>query len=268
MAFTKTVLNSWSEIHALARHGWLYRGHRSSDWPLQTSLERCCDRQTVPNTNRPRIESELFREFRRTYHQYARHVPEATSVLEWMSVMQHHGAPTRLLDFTYSIYVAAYFALEAADGDSAVWACEGPWALQQSLLTLGGAAKPHLRQLSEPFQESHEQLLSAVFFEEPYVRAACPLNPFRLNERLRIQKGAFLVPGDVTASFVDNLQALPGHDSPSHVVQMVIPHGLRAEALRQLFQMNVSRTSLFPGLDGFAQALGVYHPVFDPVKWV
>ena len=36
--------------------------------------------------------------------------------------MQHHGAPTRLIDFTWSPYVAAFFALERATGDAAVWA--------------------------------------------------------------------------------------------------------------------------------------------------
>ena len=268
MAFSKTILGSWNDIHGHAKHGWLYRGQRSSNWEFQTSLERCCDRQNVASAERSNVERELFREFRRTYHQYSGHVPDLGSILEWLAMMQHHGAPTRLLDFTYSIYVAAYFALETADGDCAVWAFDGPWALQQSFNLLNLAGKPNVDQLREPFQERHEQLVKDVFFERPHVKAACPLNPFRLNERLRIQKGAFLVPSDITVSFVENLNALPEHDDPTHVVQLVIPFKLRAEALRQLFQMNISRTSLFPGLDGFAQSLGVYHPVFDPVKWI
>lgn len=268
MAFNKTVITDWTQIHGLARRGWLYRGQRSAAWPLQTSLERCCDRQRVSDVERPRIEHELLREFRRTYHQYATHVPQASSAIEWMSLMQHHGAPTRLLDFTYSIYVAAYFAIEAADGDAAVWACNGPWALQESLKLFASGSKPHVDRLSELFQEAHEALVGPVFLKSPYVRAACPLNPFRLNERLRVQKGAFIVPGDVTASFADNLKALPGYDSDDHVIQIIIPHGLRAKGLPQLFEMNISRTSLFPGLDGFAQSLSVYHSLFDPVKWV
>lgn len=76
------------------------------------------------------------------------------------------------------------------------------------------------------------------------------------------------MPGDVTTTFANNLTAPPGHDDPSCLVQIVIPHAPRAPALKQLFSMNVSRTSLFPGLDGFAQSLGIYHSAFDPMKWV
>lgn len=263
------MLASWNEIHSHARHGWLYRGQRRARWDLRTSLEHCCDQQRVPAAERSKVEHELFREFRRAYHQYASHVPQRDSILEWLSLMQHHGAPSRLLDFTYSVYVAAYFALEdAADDDCAVWGIDGPWALQQSFAVMKQAAKPDIDKLLEPFLEGNERIVENLFLTAPHVKAACPLNPFRLDERLRIQKGAFLVPGDISVSFTENLQALAGHDDPTHVVQLVIPFKLRAEALRQLFQMNISRTSLFPGLDGYAQSLGIYHPVFDPVRWV
>ena len=268
MAFASTVLESWNDIHRHAKHGWLFRGHSSADYELSTSLERCCDGNGVAPDERVNVERELFREFRRAYHQYASHVPEPDAVLEWLSLMQHHGAPTRFLDCTYSVYIAAYFALEEAEGDCAVWAIDGPWALRQSVAVLEGAGKRELEVLVEPLVEENERVVEPLFFEEPYVRVACPLNPFRLNERLRLQKGAFLIPGDISASFIENLEALDGHDDPAHVVRIVLPLALRREALRHLFQMNISRTSLFPGLDGYAQSLGIYHPVFDPVDWI
>jgi hypothetical protein len=265
MRFVTETLTSWNEIHGYVKQPWVYRGQRVAAWELQTSLERCCVRQSVPAGQRTAVEAELFREFRRAYHQYGRHVPQSDAILEWLSLMQHHGAPSRLLDFTYSIYIAAYFALEAADDDCAVWAVNAPWAQQQSVEAMKLAAKPGAARLEAPITEGDERIIQGLFFAAPFVRAACPLNPFRLNERLRIQKGAFLVPGDIAVSFMENLEALAAHDDAANVVRLVIPHTLRRQALRQLFQMNISRTSLFPGLDGYAQSLGIYHPVFD---WV
>lgn len=55
--------------------------------------------------------------------------------------MHHHGAPTRLLDFTYSIYVATYFAAENAERDAAVWAIDGRWALRLAAHVLRGGGK-------------------------------------------------------------------------------------------------------------------------------
>ena len=56
----------------------------------------------------------------------------------------------------------------------------------------------------------------------PYVAAAWPINAFHLNQRLRIQQGAFLIPGDISKPFMTNLEALPGHDSKDNLLKIVI----------------------------------------------
>jgi hypothetical protein len=212
------------------------------------------------------VEQELVREFKRAHHNYSTHTPHPDAMVEWLSLMQHHGAPTRFLDFTYSVHVAAYFAIEAAEGDSAVWAINGRWALNQSvaLLRAAGKEKKLVEALKDRFMEDSEHAMNELFFERRGVRFATPMNPFRLNERLRIQKGVFLAPGRVDAPFVANLAALPGYQKPGNVLRIVIPKRLVGPGLVQLFRMNVTRTSLFPGLDGYSRALGVYHPIFNP----
>lgn len=187
--------------------------------------------------------------------------------MEWASIMQHHGAPTRLLDFTYSIYVAAYFALETADHDCAVWAVSAPWALRESVAVLVGLGHADAGRLQAPTSEIHETVAGEVVFRQSTARFAVPLTPFRQNERLRTQRGTFLVPGDVSVEFMDNLQALPRFDQSTNMVKLVLPQAIRTIALEQLYSMNISRTSLFPGLDGYAQSLGVYHPSFRPAPW-
>ena len=187
--FKTITLSSWDEIHTYAsRRGWLFRGERTTAWQPKTSLERCCDRLGVKPKMRRTIEGRITREFRRAYHQFAPRVPDLESIVEWLSIMQHHGAPTRLLDFTYSVYVAAYFAVEEADSDSVVWALDGPWALQQAAALLKSAGKKQTQSMFKPFMDNDEKLAESLFMVKPYVSATWPINPFRLNERLRDRK--------------------------------------------------------------------------------
>lgn len=266
-------LESWNEIKEHDHRGWIYRGHPREDWVLKTTLERLLHRPPVSTKMtstglRTQLESELLREFRRACYQYMGHVPDRGSTLEWLALMQHHGAPTRLLDFTYSIYVAAYFALERAEEtDCAVWAVDAKWALDQSVEALRRAGKTEPDRLHAVPDEDKEKRIHPLLFEEPFIKCAVPLNAFRLNPRLRLQKGISIVPGDGTISFMENLQALPGHDAAEHVYKLIIPLDRRAEALEALFYMNITRATLFPDLDGYARSLAVYHSSFDPDNW-
>lgn len=266
MSFKEIKLRSWSDIHKHVKKDCIYRGQREASlWHLETSLERCLKREGISPSKRRIIEERIFREFRRNYHHYTLHKPKEDKVLQWLSIMQHHGAPTRLLDFTYSIYIAAYFALEYAEGDCAVWAVHGPWAFQtsQRLLKQAGKKNPELLMCDEKIDEAFDE----IFLKEPAVLCACPHNPFELNERLRVQKGIFMAPGNIEKSFEDNLQAMPGHNQKTNLVKIIIPKRCRKEALRHLSNMNISRTTLFPGLDGYASSLGIISPVYEPVDW-
>ena len=263
-------LKKWDEVHDYAKPGWIFRGERKVKRDPKTTLERACNRLAIRKTRRG-VEERLFREFRRNYHHYSTHVPKLETVLEWLSLMQHHGAPTRLLDFTYSIYIAAYFATEANDKDCAIWALDSRWALRRaaSLLRKGKKCDQALDQMMKPFQEGDEKAVKPLFSEKPYVCAAWPINAFRLNQRLRIQQGVFLIPGDVEKPFVDNLAALMVGDpeSKGKLLKIVISRKVGREAVKRLFSMGISRTSLFPGLDGYARSLNVWHPEYDPIPW-
>jgi hypothetical protein len=81
------------------------------------------------------------------------------------------------------------------------------------------------------------------------------VNAFQLNERLSVQQGVFLCPGDLTKSFEDNLIA--GRPSPANLVcfEFSTDPEARAEMLGVLHRMNINKASLFPGLDGFARSL-------------
>jgi hypothetical protein len=270
VGFPKVKLRDWGQLREFVGDGYLYRGQRDARWGLTTSLERFCVRWELRGEKCRDAERNGCREFRRAYHQYGLHVPSKDSRLEWLALMQHHGSPTRLLDFTYSIYVAAYFALEYADRETpaAVWRVNGGWAMNGSIALLKRAEYRRADSLRWPYDERDDEVCNDTLLSSPGVPCACPQTPFRLNERLRVQMGVFMVPGRVDRTFEENLRALPGHTKRQNVLQVVIPPAVGGRALHELFDMGVSRRTLFPGLDGYAQSLAVYSPAVNrPRKW-
>jgi hypothetical protein len=82
-------------------------------------------------------------------------------------------------------------------------------------------------------------------------------NPYFFNSRLNIQQGVFLCTGDVTSPYEENLKGLNGCCSSNSVVKIHcrMDFDEKWRSLKELQKMNIHHESLFPGLDGFAQAL-------------
>ena len=177
-----------------------------------------------------------------------------SNILEWLSLMRHYGAPTRLLDWTYSFFIALYFAAESAEGDFAVWAIDVRWCNTQSKLRLAkaGVSDVDHRICRDPHYQKIETF-KLLFCREPPEPLVSRINPFVLNQRLAVQKGLFLCPGDVSQTFESNLEDLPDSESP--VIKMTLDESLHREVLRRLHYMNIARDTLFPDLGGLAQSL-------------
>ncbi|MEO7650617.1 MAG: FRG domain-containing protein, partial [Bryobacteraceae bacterium] len=93
---------------------WIFRGQSNSTWGLTTSMERLRFRYSSTSNKAlsgEKAEALLLREFKRHYHRYTDPTPDLRDDLEWLAIMQHHGAPTRLLDWTFSEYIALFFAI-------------------------------------------------------------------------------------------------------------------------------------------------------------
>jgi hypothetical protein len=83
-----------------------------------------------------------------------------------------------------------------------------------------------------------------------------PIEPSIANPRVATQHGLFTFPADITATFMENLASQADVEAPKRTVKICVQREWRAEVLFELYQHNISRASLFPGLDGFAQSLG------------
>ena len=276
----EALLEGETRFHRDRREGggeWLFRGMHCSGWKLETALERACKTHYEQDLSKaPRIEQILTREFRRRYNNHRVEIPDPDGI-EWLSLMQHYGAPTRLLDFTYTFFIAAYFAMEKPCEKScphAIWAVRSKWAAESgiTLLREGGKNIRYLEneqnemqwELQKPFFESLLNLKEPNQEERNRLSinnhlCVFPVNAMRLNERSTIQQGVFLCAGNVTKPFEENLKSLSGFDNKENLVKLLIPDGLRLEALKRLHAMNINRASLFPGLQGFAESLAIHH---------
>ncbi len=249
-------LKSWDDVRRFLQNlgsGWLFRGHGNAAWSLQPTLERL---KGVLSASA--AEEMIFRRFTRNAYGYlqAHLVPNDT--LEWLALMQHHGAPTRLLDWTTSPYVAAFFAFEEVtdpSGTCAVWALDGAWCRRQGAQIIREMRSAEIASVhadgpatwrSEHFDE--------VFRGKP-LPVVMPVEPFRRNERLTIQSGTFLCSGDVDRGFEANFEGYDISVIDKHFLKIEIGASLRDSVLRDLKVMNITRATLFPGIDGFAQSL-------------
>jgi len=239
--------------------GWAFRGHASAKWTLASSLERAAvERFRLSLAVLPELERKLLRDFQRQAHHLIQGVPDFKDRLGWLALMQHHGAPTRLLDWTYSFYAAAFFAIEKArpEDTCTVWAIDYGWCRAR----IRAAAR---KQLGKSIPRKMEDLL----WLQPSIPGVYPVNPFRLNQRLITQQGVFIAPGDITMSFADNLTAMgpPRRRSPLRRLNIRCTSRFLRDAFDDLRRMNVTSAALFPGLDGFARHLETMIPVIHEI---
>ncbi len=217
-------LNLFAQNHK----GWLFRGHRSPEWKLDTSLERASRRCRLDQAV---YEQMVWGEFRRHAHSYLPRVPVDSCTIEWLAHMQHYGAPTRLLDFTQSFWIALFFAFEEADSNCAVV------ALNPSSLAANVTGTDYNKVVREN--------IDAGLNRDDYLRQTVP---FYTNERLAIQKGVFVYSMNLRRSF-DELVV----QNEKEVKKLIVSSAIFVEIRSRLNEFNCNSRVLFPGIDGYSR---------------
>lgn len=233
--------DSWRPELMRFRSPFVFRGLSCASYPLKTSLMRL-------GGNYPGLERHLLRNFRKYAH---RDIVEQDTMWHWLSLAQHHGLPTRLLDWTVSPFVAAHFATSIVsefDLDGVIWAVNHEKAHQlapdklKRRLHQEGAVYFTVEMLAETV--SSLQALDALsppnfvlFFEPPSI-----------DDRIVNQFALFSVMADARTALDTWLQ-----DHPDMWFKIIIPAGLKWEVRDKLDQANITERVLFPGLDGLSR---------------
>lgn len=206
------------------RGRYLFRGAGDADWRLTTAFDRRFGH--VPLTARLRMWEELVAEWREGCRSAG--VPAAVLDDEralW-ALGQHHGLPTRMLDWSMSPYVAAFFAfrahLLAAPGETATGAQVAVWALHVDDPVWSGTGV---------------EIVSAGGDG---------------NLRLHAQGGRFTLCRAAVACLEDYVERLGGGQHPPALTRCVLPATEAAAALGDLDAMGITDERLFPDLTGVA----------------
>ncbi len=253
MAWPTFTISSWEDYEKLIRGisilgnplqaTYLHRGQSDADWSLQSSILRTFKKDILIE-EALKIEENLLSHFKSQAHIHIRpeYLPDKDTddITEWWQIMQHYGAPTRLLDWTASSYVAAYFAVVANwDKDGAIWTIHPHTLVKHSQSVLGASLL-------------NDQLFSPL---APLTVHAIKMT--KHSNRTLAQQGHFTVPTPILCdqeNLIDSVSA--PHQSKTYAYgKTIIPKHLKPEFLYRLRQMNVSAVALFPGEDGVGRSI-------------
>ena len=246
-----------------------FRGQRKASWDLVATLDRKSWLSyevkaagvvvgSYGPLNMLENERRVLLEFQRGAHHYHERTPPILNTVDWLAMMQHYGAPTRLLDWTRSPYVVLYFALrEDSSGDSALWAIDLNWLRERSdeLLRIHYSDYP-----TDPdFDALLDYINGAIRSDQNRYPIVVPVTPRQLNQRMTVQQGELLYNLHGWIAFSKTLLGMLLHPTQVErqvVGRVIVRRGQRIKLLEELRRMNIHEASLFPGLDGFARSLG------------
>jgi len=242
---TLVFKDSWNRDIQRHRTDFIFRGLSHEEYPLKPSLNRICNDKLY-------LEKALLRNFKKYS---SLEIKDKDNFWEVVSLAQHHGLPTRLLDWTFSPYVAAHFVTENFshyNADGAIWCIDFvkcrdflPKGLKRILddNMANTFSIDMLKDVIKDFEfletlESHSEGFP-LFFEPP-----------SLDSRIINQYALFSVMSS-SQHIISNW--LESHNELGF--KIIIPADVKLEMRDKLDQININERSIYPGIDGLCKWL-------------
>src|SRR5437667_10827502 len=259
---------SWSELNEMLfagswnpelqrfRSPYAFRGLAATTHHRSNSLLRLAGQASI-NT----LELSLLRNFSKYAH--AQPAPGIESVWHWLALGQHHGLRTRLIDWTYSPFVALHFATDHPEDygrDGVVWCVNFLAANELLPKRLKAILEEEQSQTFTIDMLSEFRSLKAFdsLAHDPFVLF---IEPPSLDTRILNQFALFSLMPDPSARLDTWLE-----DHPDLCRRVVVPAELKWEVRDKLDQANINERTLFPGLDGLSRWLERHYSARTPSR--
>lgn len=291
-AFVETKINEWNDLFLLNQEfmsNYIFRGQGDSHWALKTSLERLIENHH-PTSSRDKslyhiYENEMIKEFKWKFPSYEKIlIPKDDEYIEWLSIMQHFGAPTRLLDFSQSMYIALFMAMDNSYYDEfSIW-CLNKNKLTEPLIAKYCEDNNKNSVSADQLSDLTYKMANEAIARQPLIvdnnmeKLLFVVKPKMCNERISRQQGLFLVPSTVNVPFEDILQRYYNEDNyftsdiedlknwtnsgqitkySISVLKINIGKKEKLRLTNALNQMNITSETMYPGLEGLAKSVGI-----------
>ena len=217
MEISEKKVRSFEAFHEIIAnlsggYEWIFRGHSDATWQL---ISRAGRSPYVRNNERA-----LFNAWKRRAAEYVNGV--GLTDWDWMALAQHHGFPTRLLDWTSNPLVAAYFALR----------------------------DPHFENDAVVFALRTDRTFTSNSDTNPInTKGLGRVRPNAINARISRQHSIFTIHAPVYEKLEEQMQ------SDDSIIKIIIERDVAPRVLSILDRYGVNDSTVFPDLEGLSRYL-------------